>query len=245
MLKQFGMLSAVNMKFLAKIGFVIILGTTLTPAQNAREFLQHLVGQRFILRHYAGLSSGECDLAIEVTSIAFKKSSIRVQARNIGTPTTGNKSGLCANVDEFTFQINGFDLDQSRDRAEKIVGSVLMTPEAYLAALGIPWNPPASSESESPVDISRPGLGTPRVLLFVNPYYPGASRLDRSEGTVTVSCVIGTDGRVHGPIVVKGVTKELNKLALDALTFYRSQPTRDGDRAVAVRTSFEFSFKLN
>jgi hypothetical protein len=154
------------MEILKTIGLIVALGITFTPPQSAKEFLHNLVGQRLILRHYTGSSNPEgnrkdlsparreCDVAVEVTAIAVDKSSIRVQVRNIGTPNVVNKSGTiegCANVDVISFQINGFDMDQPRDQAEKKIGYVLQTPETYLAALGIPWSVTSSSENESPV----------------------------------------------------------------------------------------------
>ena len=185
-------------------------------------------------------------MAVEVTAVALDKSSIRLQVRNIGTPNVVNKSGTiegCANVDVISFQINGFDVDQPRDQAEKKIGYALQTPETYLAALGIPWNATSSSENEPPVSLSRPGVKAGKALLIVNPYYPEASRKGHSGGKVIVNCVIGTDGIVHNAIIEKGATKELNELALDVLTFYRFQPAYDGDHAVAVKVPFEFSFQ--
>jgi TonB family protein len=245
------------MQLLAIIALVTVLATALTPPQSTQEYLNHLVGQRFILRHVAGSSDpkvkakdlsdtkGSCDEAVEVTAIAFEKSAILLRLRNIGTPTVGNRNMSCAKSDAYSFKILDFDVDQPVDQAEKAVGYVLQTPETYLASLGVPWNLSPSSGNESPVDISRPGLTVPKVLLFVNPYYPAASRMDRIEGTVTISCILGTDGLVHDPVIVKGLSEELNKLALEAVTFYRIQPGRDGARAVAVKVALQFSFKLH
>jgi TonB family protein len=89
----------------------------------------------------------------------------------------------------------------------------------------------------------RPGVKAGKAVLTVNPYYPDASRKAHNEGKVIVNCVIGTDGLVHDPVIEKGTTKELNKLALDVLTFYRFEPAHDGDHAVAVKVPFEISFQ--
>ena len=244
----------------ATIGLIAITGMSFAPPQSTHEFLKQLVGQRLILRHYMGSThpkakgrdtsgpKGGCDVAVEVTAIEFDKSSIRLQARNIGTPKTGkeigNTSDVCANVDVISFQINGFDMDQPRDQAEKIIGNVLQTPEAYLAAIGIPWDVAPSSENDSPVDVSRPGVTAGKPVLFFNPYYTQASREAHTDGKVRINCVIGTDGLIHDPVIEKGLTKELNALALDALTFYRIQPAQYGGQAVALKSHFEFSFQL-
>jgi len=65
------------------------------------------------------------------------------------------------------------------------------------------------------------------------------------EGKVIVSYVIGTDGRLHDPKIEKGLSADLDKRALDALTFYRLQPAYDGDQPVAVRVPFQIAFQLN
>lgn len=180
-------------------------------------------------------------------AVAFEKPSLRFRVRNIGTPTTttGGQTYACSNLDEFSFEINGFDIDQPPERAEKVIGSVLQTPEAYLAALGIPWNVPPSTENGSSVTIARPGMKIGKAVLMVNPHYTQAGRKAHTEGKVIIACVIGTDGLPHDPVIEKGLSAELNKLALDAMTFYRFQPTYDGGHAVAVKVPFEISFRLD
>jgi len=238
------------MESLAKIGLVAVLGMALgPPPQNTREFLKQLGGQHLILRHYTGASGdakGECDLAVEVIAIAFEKSSLRLRVRNIGTPTiaTAGQNYACSDLDEFSFGINGFDIDQPPAQTEKIIGSVLQTPEAYLAALGVSWNVAVSTENGAPVTTLRPGMKIGKAVLMVNPHYTDASRKAHIEGNVTVSCVIGTDGRPHDPKIEKGLSTDLDKRALDALTFYRFQPAYDGDQPVAVRVPFQISLRL-
>jgi len=236
------------MQTLARIGLFTVLGMALSPPQTTREFLQHLEGQHLILRHYTGSSGstkGECDLAVEVTAIAIEKSSLRLRVRNIGTPTTGGQTYACSDLDDFSFTINSFDIDQPPEQAEKIIGSVLQTPEAYLVALGVPWDISPSTENESSKATLRPGMKTGKAVLMVNPHYTEASRKAHTEGKVTITCVSGTDGKPHDPKIEKGLSTELNKLALDALSFYRFQPAYDGGHAVAVRLTFQISFQLN
>jgi TonB family protein len=236
------------MEALIRIGLFTVWLMILSPPQNTREFLQHLGGQHFILRHYTGLSGttkGECDLAVEVIAIAFEKSSLRLRVRNIGTPTTSNagKTYTCSHLDEFSFEINGFDIDQPPEQAEKIISSVLQTPEAYLAALGIPWNATPSIENKSSTTTADSGMKIGKAVLMVHPHYAEASRKAHTEGKVFITCVIGRDGRPHDPVIEKGLSTELDKLALDALSFYRFEPPYAGGHAVAVRVPFEISFR--
>ena len=230
---------------------------TFTPPQSTQEYLQHLVGQRLILRHYAGTSNpktkekdlinktGGCDEAVEVVNVAFEKSSLQLQLRNIGTPTVRRKTTACMTLpDLYSFKVTDFDLDQPRDEAENAIGHLLQTPEAYLAAHGIVWDLAPSSEKESPVDFPHPGLRPPEALLTVQPYYSDETRKAHIEGTVTINCVIGTDGLIHAPVIEKGLTKELNQLALEAMTFWRFRPVSDGSRAVAARVPVQIAFRM-
>lgn len=239
------------MQTLVRIGLVTVLGMALSPPQTTREFLQHLGGQHLFLRHYTGSSGdtkGECDLAVEVIAISFEKSSLRVAVRNIGTPTTASAAGgptsECPNLDEFWFEINGFDINQPPEQAAKTIRNVLQTPEEYLAALKIPWNVAPSAENEPPVTNAHPGMKIGKAVLMVNPRYTAASRKAHIEGTITLSCVVGADGRPHDPKIEKGLSTDLDKRALDALTFYRFQPTNDGGHPVAVRVPIQISFQL-
>lgn len=239
-----------------QIALATVLGVSLPPQDSTQGYLQHLIGQRLILRHYARSSNpeakerdlsnrkGGCDEAVEVTTVASDNSSIRLQLRNIGMPSIRKKSGGCETTpDLYSFRITDFDLDQPRDQAERAIGYVLQTPEAYLAASGVTWNRPPSSENDSPVDFPHPGLTAPEVVLSVIPYYSEANRKAHIQGTVTVRCVIGTDGLIHAPVIAKGLTEATNKLALDALTFWRLEPVREGAHPVAARVPVDISFR--
>lgn len=245
------------MKILAGIWLITVSGMTFTPPQTTQEYLQRLVGQRLILRHYGGTSNpeakekdligkkGGCDEAVEVVKVALEKNSLRFQLRNIGTPSIRQESRGCSIApDLYSFKVSDFNPDQPREQAENAIGYVLQTPEAYLAAYGVAWDLPPSSENESPVDFPHPGLKAPEVLLSVQPYYSDANRNAHIEGRVTIECVIGTDGLVHAPVIQKGLTEELDKLALKAMTFWRRRPVSDGSRAVAARVPAQIAFHL-
>lgn len=245
------------MKILAGIGLITVSGMTFTPPQTTQEYLQRLVGQRLILRHHGGTSNpeakekdliskkGGCDAAVEVVKVVLEKNSLRFQLRNIGMPSIRQKNRGCSIApDLYSFKVSDFDADQPREQAENAIGYVLQTPEAYLAAYGVVWDLPPSSENESPVDFPHPGLTAPEVVLSVRPYYSDRNRKAHIEGTVTIECVIGTDGRAHALVIQKRLTKELDKLALDAMTFYRLRPASDGSRAVAARVPVQIAFYL-
>jgi TonB family protein len=234
------------------------LGMSMAPQQSTRDYLQHLAGQRLILRHYAGSSDphvkendlskkrGGCDEAVEVTGVAFDNSAVQFKLRNIGSPIIQKKSKGCTMdlPDDYSLRVTDFELDQSRDQAETAIGYVLQTPEAYLVASGVVLKLPPPSENESPVDFPGPGLTAPQAVLSVTPYYSDANRKARIQGRVTVRCVIGTDGLVRAPVIEKGINRELNLLTLEALTFWRLEPARKGDRSIAAKVPVEISFGM-
>lgn len=238
---------------LSRIALFTVVGTSLAPPQSTQEYLQHLVGQRLILRHYAGSSNPkveekghrikkrDCDQAVEVMTVAFEKAAVQLQLRNIGAPY---KSVECSLKPSLSLEIADFDIDQPLERTKKTIEGVLQTPDSYLAALGIPWQLPHSSENEVPIESSRPGLTAVKPVLLVQPGYTEEDRKGRVKGMVTIKCVIGTDGLVHDAVVAQGLSAGLNKNALDALTLWRFQPARDVDHFVAVRISIEVSYKL-
>jgi len=245
-------------EMLCLLGILLGLGMSQAPQQSTRDYLQHLVGQRLILRHYAGSSNpqvkeknlngkrGGCDEAVEVTGVALNKSAIQFKLRNIGSPVIQKKSKACTIdlPDDYLLRITEFELDQPLDQAENAIGYVLQTPEAYLAAYGVTLNLPPSSENDSPVDFPHPGITGPEAVLAVMPYYSDTNRKARIEGRVTVRCVIGTDGLVHAPVIEKGINQQLNMLTLDALTFWRLEPAREGARSVAAKVPVEISFGM-
>jgi TonB family protein len=210
------------------------------------------------LRHYGGLANpsakerdlnrkrGGCDQAVEVKAVTFTTSSIQLELRNIGTPIIRNKSKGCEiSPDEYSLRVTEFDQGQPREQAENAIRDVLQTPEEYLAAYGVTLNlPSATGTNQSPVEFPGPGLTAPKPVLMVQPNYSDANRNARLQGIVTVRCIIGTDGLVHAPVVGKGLTDELNKLALEALTFWRLEPVRLGTESVAAKIPLEFSFRM-
>lgn len=244
------------MGFFATLAFLATWWMAFAPQQTTQDYLQHLAGQRLILRHYADSENskakesdligkkGGCDAAVEVMNVALSNASVRLTFRNVGSPIIRKKNMGCARQhDLYSFTISDFPFDQSPEQAADIIGHVLQTPEAYLAASGITWNPSPVPDSESPVQFPGPGLTAPVAVLSITPNFSKASAKAPMGGIVEFHCVIGTDGLVHDPVITKGFTDTENKRALDALKFWRLEPARDGTRLVAVKMTIGFSFR--
>lgn len=101
---------------------------------------------------------------------------------------------------------------------------------------GVPWGVPggvgngegggglvAGGES---APILRPGgnVTVPLVLTRVDPRYPEAARAAHLEGIVTLECVIGADGTVRAPRVVRSAHPILDRAAAEAVTGWRFRP---------------------
>lgn len=109
------------MMFFAAIRIVTLFAITSAGQQTTPDYLQHLVGQRLIWRHYAESANskareadlvskkGGCDEAVEVMSIGVGNSSIRFTLRNIGAPFVRKKNTGCSRqLEVYSFTISEF-----------------------------------------------------------------------------------------------------------------------------------------
>jgi TonB family protein len=85
-----------------------------------------------------------------------------------------------------------------------------------------------------------PGVSAPRILKKVNPVYPG--RGVRVEGTVTIGLVVSSRGMPSDPRVVKGLEKEVDQSAIDAVKQWRFAPAVKDSKPVAVKVLLEIEF---
>ena len=89
------------------------------------------------------------------------------------------------------------------------------------------------------------GVSEPKLLSWQEPVYPIMARYDRTQGVVRVDVVVGVDGRVHDPIVVKSLTSITDDSAVAAVKQWTFAPgTRDG-KAVPVEMVLEVNYRLN
>lgn len=86
-----------------------------------------------------------------------------------------------------------------------------------------------------------PGITQPRVTKQVMPHYSDAHGV-RVEGSVTIALVVSSGGLPKNPRVVKGIDKDVDQSALDAVAQWRFDPARKDDKPVAVRITLEIEF---
>jgi TonB family protein len=99
---------------------------------------------------------------------------------------------------------------------------------------------PAQNDDEAVYDLG-PGVTPPRVIKQVNPQYP-TNRGVRAVGAVIIALVVSSKGLPKDPHVVKGIDKDLDESALEAVKQWLFAPAQKDGKAVAVRVSLQIAF---
>jgi len=86
-----------------------------------------------------------------------------------------------------------------------------------------------------------PGVSPPRVTKQVNPSYKTARGV-KLEGAVTVVLVVSSAGLPRDVKVAKGLDKDVDQSAIDAVRKWQFSPARKDDQPIAVRISLEIDF---
>jgi TonB family protein len=105
-----------------------------------------------------------------------------------------------------------------------------------------------TAPTELPPGVYRPGVGIryPGVIKEVKPSYTPEAMKRKISGSVTVECVVLTDGTVGNARVSKSLdpTYGLDEEALKAAKQWRFTPGMKDGKAVPVLVSIELSFYL-
>ena len=99
---------------------------------------------------------------------------------------------------------------------------------------------PQTDTDEKVYDLG-PDVTPPRVTKQVSPRYKTARGV-RLEGSVTVALVVSSQGVPRDVRVIKGLDKDVDQSAVDAVEQWRFAPARKDDKPVAVRVSLEIDF---
>lgn len=113
---------------------------------------------------------------------------------------------------------------------------------APVAAAPSPPAPPAPRPAAPAAPLEGGDLSS-KMLSFTAPSYPMESRRQKEEGTVALSLLLGTDGRVADiSIASSSGFARLDKAALDAVRKWRWAPVVRGGEPVAVRGTVKIPF---
>ena len=92
--------------------------------------------------------------------------------------------------------------------------------------------------------VKDPSVKAPRPLHTPDPHYSRSAKAQGVQGTVTLSAVIGTDGKAHDVKVVKSLEPSLDANAMEAVKTWKFAPATKDGHPVAVMMRLEVDFKL-
>jgi len=101
----------------------------------------------------------------------------------------------------------------------------------------------ADHASSEPVYELAAGITAPRVVRQVNPEYSPGSRGVRVVGTVMVALVVTSEGSAKNVHVTRGLDKDVDQSAVDAVKQWRFAPAKKDGKPVAVRIAIEIQFR--
>jgi TonB family protein len=97
-----------------------------------------------------------------------------------------------------------------------------------------------ANDDETVYDLG-PGVTPPRVVKQVNPHYATDHGV-RAVGSVIIGLVVSSRGLPKDPHVVKGMDRDLDQSAVEAVKEWRFAPAQKNGKAVAVRVSVQIEF---
>lgn len=185
-----------------------------------------------------------CFAAVEVRSERRDKNRLILEIDHIGRPVGFNVTGGCSRGRaKSTLTISDIPTAVAPEELQAAVGLALLTPESYLRLFGIRFDRPPSADSVSPIS-PRPPAIPPKVLLQVVASYSEEALRTRISGSVMIQIVVGSDGRVHSPIVVKSLGFGLDEAALRVLPLWRFDPGQVSGVPAAMTVTTEMSFSM-
>lgn len=252
--------------FLKNCVAVFVALASLAQAQSKPQggFLGSLLNQKMILMHLGeekeyrlsksnlGKLTSHCDVAVKLTKAEWSHGTARLWFEDFGTPFFPSATKIAPNSytpscrmtnSLITLNISGFSAAEDEDAVSAVLGQILMTPEEYMALHGVAFNFAPAPDDQTGIECNSPRK-MPRLLFNVEPEMSEEARRAKYQGTTAIAVVVGTDGRVRNPQVVRKLGMGLDEMATEALSTWRFEPGRDGDKPVACKVIVEVSFHL-
>lgn len=88
------------------------------------------------------------------------------------------------------------------------------------------------------------GVSAPKAIYTPEPEFSEEARKAKYQGVVVLSGIIGVDGRVHNPRVVRSLGMGLDEKALAVVKLWKFDPGKKDGRPVPVEMGLEISFNL-
>lgn len=88
------------------------------------------------------------------------------------------------------------------------------------------------------------GVSPPRAIFTPEPEFSEEARKAKYQGVVVLNIIVGTDGRVHSPRVIRSLGMGLDEKALEGVKTWKFDPSKKDGRPVAVEMNIEVTFNL-
>lgn len=247
-------------------------GPAVRPAtEPPPEFVQSYVGQRRVLLHARdeariAITRGDavrrnvpCAAAVEVKKASLTGGVLRLDLDHIGRPALAGRADLAACGAPplaYGLAVSGFDGSDGADAVEATLVKVLVTPEAFLAARGVPFDraqvndpgvaagpdvPGSTAEERS---LGRKVKTWPKAVLSVSPDVRAGQKALRSESEVEFTGVVGPDGRLHRVKVTTPLSSAHQASVERALGLWRFEPAATGDGPVAAKVALRTALRM-
>jgi hypothetical protein len=229
---------------------------SVSETKGGPDPLAPFVGQKLILRHFGDhptavvkpgeTRKGTCDVAVQVASVSAVPDGVRFTLTSLGRvrvgeePTIGHCERLASPI---ALSLKGVHASQPEEW-RSFLGTMLLTPEAYLAVHGKtathePLPEPTKYANRSTISndtesrtLANHVTSWPKPILAIEPAIPSPGGKVHHEGELEFGAVIGADGRVFKPVVKTPLSDEHQRHVESVLTLWRFEPAREGDRAV-------------
>lgn len=104
--------------------------------------------------------------------------------------------------------------------------------------------PPAEPAEEAIYHVNG-RIIAPVLVSRVSPDYPISARRSGTEGTVVVTLVVGADGTVTEARIIRGVSPDIDREALESVRQWLYRPALMDERPVAVYSVVQLAFSLD
>jgi protein TonB len=95
-----------------------------------------------------------------------------------------------------------------------------------------------------PYKATDEGITAPVITKRVEPKYSEEARLAKIEGSVALTLIVDREGKPTQIKVERGLDKDLDKNAVEAVSKWRFKPGERYGKPVAVSAKVEVNFKL-
>ena len=117
-------------------------------------------------------------------------------------------------------------------------------PALLLAGVLIPIRAERTAAAQPTVYKIGRGVTPPKVIYKVEPKYSKETRDAKIQGAVVLRLVINPNGLAQDIHVIRALSPDLDRNAIQALTQWRFQPATKSGLPVFVRATVEVNFRL-